>query len=103
MPDLYKESLEFHKKHKGKLEVISKVKISDRHVLSLAYTPGVAEASREIAKDPKKAYEYTIKQNSVAVISDGSAVEFMLSMINSWYISQALLDYDSPVSQCPYL
>ncbi len=74
MTDIYKESLEFHKKHKGKLEVISKVKINDRHTLSLAYTPGVAEACREIAKDPKKAYDYTIKQNCVAVVSDGSAV-----------------------------
>lgn len=74
MSDIYKESLEFHKKHKGKLEVISKAKIDNRKTLSLAYTPGVAEACREIAKDPEKAYDYTIKQNSVAVVSDGSAV-----------------------------
>ena len=74
MSDIYKESLEFHKKNKGKLDVISKARIDNRKTLSLAYTPGVAEVCREIAKDPKKVYDYTIKQNSVAVVSDGSAV-----------------------------
>ena len=71
---IYEESVLLHKKLGGKLEVCSKIKIKDRHDLSLAYTPGVAEPCREIAKDVSKAYELTIKKNTVAVLSDGSAV-----------------------------
>ncbi len=74
MSDIYQESLEFHKKHKGKLEVVSKAKIDSRKTLSLAYTPGVAEPCREIAKDVSKIYDYTFKQNTVAVLTDGTAV-----------------------------
>jgi len=66
--------LEFHEKYKGKLSVNSKVPLKDRKDLSIAYTPGVAEPCKEINKDISKVYKYTIKQNTVAVISDGSAV-----------------------------
>lgn len=71
---LYEESIELHRKLRGKLEIKSKVKLKTRHDLSLAYTPGVAQASREIAQDRSKVYDYTIKSNTVAVVSDGSAV-----------------------------
>lgn len=72
--DVYKESLKLHEKNKGKLEIISKIKLDSRKMLSLAYTPGVAQACREILKDRRNAYKYTIKSNSVAVVTDGSAV-----------------------------
>src|SRR5688572_26123371 len=72
--DVYKESLELHKRHGGKLEIKSKVPLNDRHDLSLAYTPGVGEVSAVVAKDKGLAYEYTLKRNSVAVVSDGSSV-----------------------------
>ncbi len=74
MPDIYTESVSLHKKLGGKLETVSKIEIKDRHDLSLAYTPGVAQVCREIAADPSKAYELTLKKNTVAVVSDGSAV-----------------------------
>ncbi|MBI4163879.1 MAG: NADP-dependent malic enzyme [Candidatus Aenigmarchaeota archaeon] len=67
------EALELHRKLKGKLSIKSKVPI-DKESLRLAYTPGVAEPCKEIAKDKSKVYEYTGKGNSVAVVSDGSAV-----------------------------
>jgi len=70
----FQESVDLHKKLGGKLEITSKVKIENRHDLSLAYTPGVARVCEVIAKDPEKAYELTIKKNTVAVVSDGSAV-----------------------------
>jgi malate dehydrogenase (oxaloacetate-decarboxylating) len=72
--DIYDESVNLHKKLKGKLEVRSKVKIKNKHDLSLVYTPGVAQVCREIAQDPQKAYDLTIKNNTIAIISDGSAV-----------------------------
>lgn len=58
----------------GKLEVISKVKVEDKRDLSIAYTPGVASVSSAIAEDVELAYELTTKKNTVAVVSDGSAV-----------------------------
>jgi malate dehydrogenase (oxaloacetate-decarboxylating) len=67
-------AIEFHKKLNGKLSVESKVKINTRQDLSLAYTPGVAEPCIEINKNPSKVFEYTIKSNTVAVITDGTAV-----------------------------
>lgn len=71
----YKEAaLAAHKKWNGKLETISKSPIKDRDALSIAYTPGVAEPCKVIAEDPSEAYNYTIKANTVAVVSDGSAV-----------------------------
>jgi malate dehydrogenase (oxaloacetate-decarboxylating) len=72
--DIYKKSLELHKEHHGKIEMISKVKLDSKEVLSLAYSPGVAEVSREIARDPSLAREYTLKRNTIAIVSDGSAI-----------------------------
>jgi len=72
--DIYERSIAFHKKKKGKLEVVSKIAIKTKQDLSLVYTPGVAGVSKAIAKDPQKAYDLTIKNNSVAIVSDGSAV-----------------------------
>lgn len=72
--DIYQRSLEFHKRNHGKIETVSKAKISSNEVLSLAYTPGVAEVSREIARDPSLAREYTLKRNTIAIVSDGSAI-----------------------------
>ena len=68
------KALELHEKWNGKLETVSKVKVKTREDLALAYTPGVAEPCKVIAKDPEAAYRYTIKSNTVAVVSDGSAV-----------------------------
>lgn len=68
------KSLELHKEWKGKISTESKIKINTREDLALAYTPGVAEPCKVIAKDPEAAYTYTTKQNTIAVISDGSAV-----------------------------
>ena len=72
--DIYEESLELHKKHHGKIELKSKVSLNDRHDLSLAYTPGVARVSTEIGKNKSLAREYTLKHNTVAIVSDGSAI-----------------------------
>ncbi|MDD5193108.1 MAG: NADP-dependent malic enzyme [Candidatus Nanoarchaeia archaeon] len=72
--DLQKKSLEIHEKLRGKLEIKSKISLNSIEALSLAYTPGVAEACREITKNKSFIYKYTIKENTVAVISDGSAV-----------------------------
>jgi len=72
--DYQAESLRVHLRHKGKLEVISKVKIEDKDDLSIAYTPGVAEPCQKIAKDKNKAFRYTIKGHTVAVVTDGSSV-----------------------------
>lgn len=68
------QSLKLHKKLRGKLETRSKIKISNKKILSLVYTPGVGAVSRAIAKDSNLAKKYTIKSNTIAVISDGSAV-----------------------------
>ena len=68
------ESLEAHKKWGGKIEVISRVGINDRHDLSVAYTPGVAEPCLAIQKDPDLSYSLTRRSNLVAVITDGTAV-----------------------------
>ena len=72
--NIYQQSLDFHKKYHGKLEVVSKARLDSKEVLSLAYSPGVAEVSREIARDPDLAREYTLKRNTVAIVSDGSAI-----------------------------
>lgn len=68
------QALQLHEEWNGKLETISKTPVKSREALSLAYTPGVAEPCKVIAKDPEAAYKYTMKSNTVAVISDGSAV-----------------------------
>ena len=67
-------ALELHETAKGKIEVVSKVKLESRDDLSTAYTPGVAEPCRKIAETPDDVYKYTAKGNLVAVVSDGSAV-----------------------------
>ncbi|MDR0519951.1 MAG: NADP-dependent malic enzyme [Clostridiales Family XIII bacterium] len=72
--DYYKASMEMHRKHKGKLEVGVKVSVANKDDLSTAYTPGVAQPCVEIAEHPEEAYNLTIKANTVAVVSDGSAV-----------------------------
>ena len=67
-------ALQKHKEWNGKIDIVAKSKIREREDLSVAYTPGVAEPCKEIAKDKELAYTYTMKQNTVAVVSDGSAV-----------------------------
>ena len=68
------KALILHEKWRGKLETVSKTPVKTREDLSLAYTPGVAEPCKVIAKDKEAAYTYTWKSNTVAVVSDGSAV-----------------------------
>ena len=72
--NLYEQSIELHKKYGGKLEVKSKVPLLNKEDLSLAYTPGVAGVCEAIAKDNSLAREYTIKRNTVAIVSDGTAI-----------------------------
>jgi malate dehydrogenase (oxaloacetate-decarboxylating) len=72
--DIYRESLALHAQHRGKLEIRPKVPIRTRADLSKAYTPGVAEVCRRIAQDPSLAYRYTLKANTIAIVTDGSAV-----------------------------
>lgn len=71
---IYDKALEFHEKHKGKIEVAIRVPVETADDLSLAYTPGVAQPCLEIEKDPSTAYKYTRKWNTIAVVSDGTAV-----------------------------
>mgnify|MGYP000849089060 CR=1 FL=1 len=71
---IQQEALELHRKLKGKIEVVSRVEIKDRRDLSLAYTPGVAQPCLEIQKDINLSYELTRRWNTVAVITDGTAV-----------------------------
>jgi len=71
---LREEALELHKKHQGKLEVITKVPVETKYDLSLAYSPGVAEPCKEIHRQTDLVYDYTAKGNMVAVVSDGTAV-----------------------------
>ena len=68
------KALQLHEEWNGKLTTEAKCKVKSREDLALAYTPGVAEPCKVIAKDPEAAYKYTIKSNTIAVISDGSAV-----------------------------
>ena len=72
--DYYKESLRLHKNLKGKIRVQTKMDVRTKDDLSLVYSPGVAAPCREIHKDPEKVWDYTIKSNTVAIVSDGSAV-----------------------------
>lgn len=74
MDTLRERALHLHEKCRGKLEVQSKVPIQNAEELSLAYSPGVAEPCMEIFQDKKKVYDYTMKGNLVAVVSDGTAV-----------------------------
>lgn len=71
---LQEKALEMHKEWNGKLETTAKAHVNSREDLAIAYTPGVAEPCKVIAKDKEAAYTYTMKANTVAVVSDGSAV-----------------------------
>ncbi len=71
---IQEKALKLHKEWNGKLETVSKTPVKSREDLSLAYTPGVAEPCKVIAQDKEAAYQYTMKANTVAVVSDGSAV-----------------------------
>lgn len=68
------KALKLHEEWNGKIETVSKAAVKSREDLALAYTPGVAEPCKVIAENPEAAYKYTIKSNTVAVVSDGSAV-----------------------------
>ena len=72
--DFFEESLRLHKALKGKIRVQAKMDVRSTDDLSLVYSPGVAEPCRAIAADPDKVYDYTIKSNTVAIVTDGSAV-----------------------------
>ena len=72
--DTREKALQLHKEWNGKLETIAKSKVNSREDLAIAYTPGVAEPCKVIAEDKEAAYTYTWKSNTVAVVSDGSAV-----------------------------
>ncbi|MDF2941190.1 MAG: Malic enzyme [Herbinix sp.] len=72
--NINEQALKMHEEWNGKLEITSKCTVKSREDLAIAYTPGVAEPCRVIAKDKNEAYRYTIKANTIAVISDGSAV-----------------------------
>ena len=72
--DFYEEALKRHEAHHGKVEVVSKLPIETQDELSVAYTPGVAEPCRKIAENPDDAYRYTCKANTIAVVSNGTAV-----------------------------
>lgn len=72
--NLKQESLKYHAKHKGKIGTLVLSPIKTKRDLTLAYTPGVAEVSKALTDDPRKAYKYSIKGHTVAVVSDGSAV-----------------------------
>lgn len=72
--NIYEEALAAHKKWQGKIEVTTKVPVENKHDLSLAYTPGVAEPCMQINKHPETVYDYTWKGNTVAVVTDGTAV-----------------------------
>lgn len=74
MADIYKRSLIIHEQLKGKISITSKLDLDTQEELSIAYTPGVAEPCRVIAENPERAKDLTIKKNSVAIVSDGSAV-----------------------------
>ena len=72
--EIYRESLALHEQHRGKMAIRPTVPLRNRHDLSLAYTPGVAEVCRQIQKKPGLAYRYTLKANTIAIVTDGSAV-----------------------------
>jgi len=72
--DIYREALVLHERHQGKLEIRSKVPLRTKRDLARAYTPGVAEVCREIQRDKNLAYKYTLKANTIAIVTDGSAV-----------------------------
>ncbi|WP_248498785.1 NAD(P)-dependent malic enzyme [Staphylococcus haemolyticus] len=68
------DALQMHKENQGKLEITPNIKVTNKEELSLAYSPGVAEPCKEIHEDSRTVYDYTIKRNTVAVVTDGTAV-----------------------------
>src|SRR3989344_4110724 len=74
MDDVYVASIELHRKNNGKIAIKSKVPLEKRADLSVAYTPGVAEVCRLIAKDKSASFTHTLRGNCVAVVTDGSAI-----------------------------
>ncbi|MEX2567179.1 MAG: malic enzyme-like NAD(P)-binding protein, partial [Cyclobacteriaceae bacterium] len=74
MSDYNKKSIELHSKLKGKIEITSKTNVKNKEDLSVVYSPGVAQPCLDIQKNESLAYDYTIKGNTVAIVSDGSAV-----------------------------
>lgn len=72
--DLQEKALKMHRKWNGKIDTVPKSKVQTREDLAIAYTPGVAEPCKVIAQNPDEAYNYTMKANTIAVVSDGSAV-----------------------------
>jgi len=74
MNNVYKESVELHEKLKGKIDITNKMEVSTKEDLSLIYSPGVAEPCLEIERNPERAYDLTIKGNTIAVVTNGTAV-----------------------------
>ena len=74
MPDYFEESLFLHEKLRGKIAIQSKMNVRTKDDLSLVYSPGVAAPCQKIADDPESVWTYTMKGNTVAIVSDGSAV-----------------------------
>ena len=68
------KALQLHEEWKGKIDTVPKMRVDSREALALAYTPGVAEPCKVIANDKDAAYTYTMKSNTILVVSDGSAV-----------------------------
>lgn len=74
MEEVYKRSIELHEKMQGKIEMTNKIAVDDTDTLSLVYSPGVAQPCLEIEKDPERAYDMTMKGNTIAVVTNGTAV-----------------------------
>lgn len=74
MEDIYRRSIELHEKLQGKIEVTNKIAVDSTDTLSLVYSPGVAQPCLEIEKNPERAYDMTMKGNTIAVVTNGTAV-----------------------------
>lgn len=74
MEDVYKKSVELHEEMQGKIEMVNKIPVDSKEKLSLVYSPGVAQPCLEIEKNPERAYDLTIKGNTIAVVTNGTAV-----------------------------
>lgn len=74
MEEVYKKSVELHEKMQGKIEMVNKIPVDTKEKLSLVYSPGVAQPCLDIEKDPERAYDLTIKGNTIAVVTNGTAV-----------------------------
>lgn len=74
MEEVYQKSLDLHKQMQGKIEVTNKMEVDTQEKLSLVYSPGVAQPCLEIEKNPETAYDYTMKGNTIAIVTNGTAV-----------------------------